>query len=171
MIFNFKWFISDIHWMSTDGKPNPKPNPIGFGAPNPKTVGKKSSQTRTRKIRNLWIFDPKPPRCHPYLWARRSAARSRARKQVSTFCTVFMHVLLIKPFVSGRLQSCWAENKILRKFIQINSVCFLTHDVLNYSNCDCNQSHCTGNLSFLLTVAPFAGLKLGWKHCFDFLFQ
>jgi hypothetical protein len=47
---------------------------------------------------------------------RESAARSRARKQVSTFCTEFMHVLLIKPFVSERLQSCWAENKMLRKF-------------------------------------------------------
>ena len=39
MSFNSKWFISDIHWISTGGKPNP----IGFGAPNPKTVGEKPS--------------------------------------------------------------------------------------------------------------------------------
>jgi hypothetical protein len=42
MSFNSKWFILDIYWIPTSGKPNPKPNPIGFRAPNPKTVGEKS---------------------------------------------------------------------------------------------------------------------------------
>ena len=38
------------------GKPNPKPNPIGFGAPNPKIVGKKSSPNPQ---------DPKPVDIRP----------------------------------------------------------------------------------------------------------
>jgi hypothetical protein len=31
-----------IHWIPTGEKPDPKLNPISFGAPNPKTVGEKS---------------------------------------------------------------------------------------------------------------------------------
>ena len=31
-----------IHWVSTGDKPNPKPNPISFEAPNPKIVDEKS---------------------------------------------------------------------------------------------------------------------------------
>ena len=43
MSFNSKLFISDIHWISMGGKPNTKLNPTGFEAPNPKTMGEKSS--------------------------------------------------------------------------------------------------------------------------------
>ena len=57
MSFNSKWFISDIHRISTGGKPNPKPNPIGFGAPNLKTVGEKSSPNLNPKPADI---RPKP---------------------------------------------------------------------------------------------------------------
>ena len=50
MSFNFKWFISDIHWISTGGKPNPKPNP--------KTVGEKSSPNPNP--RDLKLADIRP---------------------------------------------------------------------------------------------------------------
>jgi hypothetical protein len=54
MSFNSKWFISDIHWISTGEKPNPKPNPI----PNPKTVGEKPSPNPNPQ-------DPKPAGIRP----------------------------------------------------------------------------------------------------------
>ena len=41
-----------IHWVSTGEKSNPKPNPIVFGAPNPKTVSEKSPP-------NPNLLDPK----------------------------------------------------------------------------------------------------------------
>jgi ABA responsive element binding factor len=99
---------------------------------------------------------------------RESAARSRARKQVSisTFCTEFMHVLLIKPFVSNDFNLVGPRIRCYQKSIQIDSVCFKTHDVANYNNCDCNQSICTGNLSFLLTVCFFEANRFS-----TFLFQ
>jgi hypothetical protein len=46
MSFNSKWFISDIHRISTGGKPNPK------------TVGEKSSSNPNPQ-------DPKPADIHP----------------------------------------------------------------------------------------------------------
>ena len=46
------------HWISTGGKPNPKPNPIGFGAPNPQTAGEKPSP-------NLNPQNPKPADIRP----------------------------------------------------------------------------------------------------------
>jgi len=41
MSFNSKWFISNIHWISTGGNQNPKPNPKPNPNPNLKTVGEK----------------------------------------------------------------------------------------------------------------------------------
>ena len=42
-----------IYWLSTGGKSNPKPNPISFGALNPKTVGEKSSPNPQNLKRNI----------------------------------------------------------------------------------------------------------------------
>ena len=39
MSFYSKLSILDLHWTSADRNRNPKPNPISFGSPNPKTVG------------------------------------------------------------------------------------------------------------------------------------
>jgi hypothetical protein len=50
MSFNSKWFISDIHWISTGEKPNP--------IPNPKTVGEKPSPNSNPQ-------DPKPAGIRP----------------------------------------------------------------------------------------------------------
>jgi hypothetical protein len=58
MSFNSKRFISDIHWISTGGKPNPKPNPIPNPNPNLKTMGEKSSL-------NPIPQDPKPTDIRP----------------------------------------------------------------------------------------------------------
>jgi hypothetical protein len=58
MSFNSKWFISDIHWISTGEKPNPKPNPIPNPKPKPKTVGEKPSP-------NPKPQDPKPAGIRP----------------------------------------------------------------------------------------------------------
>jgi hypothetical protein len=41
--FYSKYYISDIHWVSAGENRNPKPNPISFGYPNPKTVDEKSN--------------------------------------------------------------------------------------------------------------------------------
>jgi hypothetical protein len=57
MSFNSKWFISDIHWISTGEKPNPKPNPIPNPKPNQKTAGEKPSPNTNPKPTDI---RPKP---------------------------------------------------------------------------------------------------------------
>ena len=47
-----------IHWISTGEKSNPKPNPIVFGTPNPKTMSEKSPP-------NPNLLDPKPADIRP----------------------------------------------------------------------------------------------------------
>jgi len=65
MSFNSKWFISDIHWISTGGKPNPN----GFGAPNLKTVGEKPATNPNPQNPKPADIRPKPdPLCSMFFY-------------------------------------------------------------------------------------------------------
>ena len=45
----------DIHLVSTSKKSNPKPNPIGFGAANPKIMREKSSPNLNPKSKDMQL--------------------------------------------------------------------------------------------------------------------
>jgi len=46
-VFLFKMSILDLHWVFAGENRNPKPNPISFRSPNPKTMGKNQTRTQT----------------------------------------------------------------------------------------------------------------------------
>jgi hypothetical protein len=64
MSFNFKWFILDIHWISTGEKSNPKPNPIPNSKLKLKTVGEKSFPNSNPQNLKPAGIRPNPIRCH-----------------------------------------------------------------------------------------------------------
>ena len=98
MSFNSKWFISDIHWISTGGNQNPKPNL----KPNPnlKTVGEKPTPNPKPK-------KPKPadtrtePDPLPSLFTESKAFENPTAFRLDSFAdddsTRHLYSLMIRP--------------------------------------------------------------------------